>query len=87
MDHTGCHQLVFWLTLPGVRLVTCTIPAAINWCVDCQHGPCDQKNNVNQNNLESPNPTQQVATELLVGVVVHLRPRLLAPLPRRSGTG
>jgi hypothetical protein len=24
--HTGCRQLVFWLSLPGVRLVTRTIP-------------------------------------------------------------
>jgi hypothetical protein len=22
MDHTGCHQLAFCLSLPGVRLVT-----------------------------------------------------------------
>jgi hypothetical protein len=30
MDHTGCHQLLFWLSLPGVRLVTWNILAVIN---------------------------------------------------------
>jgi hypothetical protein len=24
-DHTGCHQLAFWLALPAVRVVTRTI--------------------------------------------------------------
>jgi hypothetical protein len=29
-EHAGCHQLnVFWVSLPGVRLVTCTKLAAV----------------------------------------------------------
>jgi 23S rRNA (uridine2552-2'-O)-methyltransferase len=36
-DHTGCcHLLVFCLSLGGVRLVTWTIPAVINRCLDCK---------------------------------------------------
>jgi hypothetical protein len=31
VDHTGCHKLVLWLSLPGVtRLVTWTILAVVN---------------------------------------------------------
>jgi ABC-type multidrug transport system ATPase subunit len=39
MDYTGCHQLnVFWLSLPGVRLVTWTkiLAATIEPCFDCK---------------------------------------------------
>jgi hypothetical protein len=35
MEHPGCHQLnVFWLSLPGVRLVTWNILAVIS-CMCC----------------------------------------------------
>jgi hypothetical protein len=34
VDRTGCRQLVSWLPLPGVRLVTWTIPAVTNQCFD-----------------------------------------------------
>ena len=41
MDYTGCHQLVFWWSLPASRVSDWLqgphrIPAVINWCFDCR---------------------------------------------------